>query len=97
MLVKMCGRFLGRDSGAAVRLFGPRRRRHPSICHCAAVHRLSAGMFAIGYVYSFVAPLLGGAAWDLSHMPATSFLPIGVGAVTMLVAATSLHIPMALV
>jgi hypothetical protein len=37
--------------------------------------------------------LLGGAAWDLSRVPATSFLPIGMGAVTMLIAATALRVP----
>jgi MFS transporter, CP family, cyanate transporter len=69
----------------------------PTLSPRGEVHRLSAGMFAIGYIYSFVAPLLGGAAWDLSRVPATSFLPIGVGAVTMLVAATPLRLPRAVV
>lgn len=63
----------------------------PNLSPRGEVHRLSAGMLAIGYVYSFVAPLLGGAAWDLSRVPATSLLPIGVGAVTMLMAATTLR------
>jgi CP family cyanate transporter-like MFS transporter len=69
----------------------------PNLSPKGEVHRLSAGMFAIGYAYSFVAPLLGGAAWDLSHLPATSFLPIGVGVLTMVVAARSLRVPKAVV
>jgi CP family cyanate transporter-like MFS transporter len=59
----------------------------------AAVHRLSAGMFAIAYIYSFAAQLLGGAAWDLSRVPATAFLPVGVGTATMLAAAMTLRPP----
>lgn len=51
------------------------------------VHRLSAGMFTIGYACSFAIPLLGGAAWDLSHVPAASFLPVAVGALLILAAA----------
>lgn len=65
----------------------------PKLSSRGEAHRLSAGMFAIGYIYSFVAPLLGGAAWDLSRVPATAFLSIGVGAVTMLIAAASLRVP----
>jgi MFS transporter, CP family, cyanate transporter len=65
----------------------------PNLSPRGEVHRLSAGMFAIGYVYSFVAPLLGGAAWDFSRVPVTSFLPVAVGAMTMLVAAASLRVP----
>jgi MFS transporter, CP family, cyanate transporter len=63
----------------------------PALSARGDVHRLSAGMLAIGYAYAFVAPLLGGAAWDLSRAPATSFLGVGLGAVTILVAATSLR------
>ena len=38
------------------------------------VHHLSAGMFAIGYFVSFLIPPLGGAIWDATHIPATSFI-----------------------
>jgi MFS transporter, CP family, cyanate transporter len=54
------------------------------------VHRLSAGMFAIGYGYSFVLPLIGGAAWDASHLPASAFLPAFAGAATTLAAGAGL-------
>ncbi|HVM77568.1 MAG TPA: MFS transporter [Stellaceae bacterium] len=43
------------------------------------VHRLSAGMFMIGFTLSFVLPLLGGAAWDWSGYPAAAFLPVAIG------------------
>ncbi len=38
------------------------------------VHHVSAGMFAIGYFVSFLIPPLGGAIWDATHIPATSFV-----------------------
>jgi CP family cyanate transporter-like MFS transporter len=37
------------------------------------VHRMSAGMFAIGYLTSFAMPPIGGAIWDLTGVPATVF------------------------
>jgi CP family cyanate transporter-like MFS transporter len=37
------------------------------------VHRMSAGMFAIGYLTSFAIPPIGGAIWDLTGVPAMAF------------------------
>ncbi len=54
------------------------------------VHRLSAGMFAIGYALSFLTPVLGGAAWDLTRRPATSLLPVALGALIILATASAL-------
>lgn len=54
------------------------------------VHRLSAGMFAVGYGYSFLLPLLGGMVWDLSHVPVSAFLPAFAGAATAFAAASAL-------
>jgi CP family cyanate transporter-like MFS transporter len=56
----------------------------PTLVDRADVHRLSAGMFAIGFVYSFVVALLGGIAWDISRIPAVFFLPVVVGILTVL-------------
>jgi CP family cyanate transporter-like MFS transporter len=56
----------------------------PMLAARGDVHRLSAGMFAINYAYSFVAPLVGGAAWDLTGVPAISFLPVVVSVATAL-------------
>jgi CP family cyanate transporter-like MFS transporter len=44
------------------------------------VHRLSAGMFTIGYIGSFAGTLLGGVLWDATRVPATAFIPVLVGA-----------------
>jgi hypothetical protein len=54
------------------------------------VHRLSAGMFAVGYGYSFLLPLAGGAAWDLTRIPASAFLPAFAGAATTFLAGMGL-------
>jgi MFS transporter, CP family, cyanate transporter len=48
------------------------------------VHRLSAGMLAIGYTLTFVVPFIGGAVWDATGLPATAFLPGAVGATMVL-------------
>ena len=50
------------------------------LTHQADVHRLSAGMFTIGYLASFFLTLLGGALWDATHVAATSFIPVAIGA-----------------
>ena len=47
------------------------------------VHRLSAGMLAVGYTLAFLLPFLGGALWDATGLPATAFLPAGAGAVVV--------------
>jgi MFS transporter, CP family, cyanate transporter len=48
------------------------------------VHRLSAAMFAITYTCSFGTSLLGGALWDATGIPQTSFLPVVVAGPAML-------------
>lgn len=62
----------------------------PILAERGDVHRLSAGMFAITYAYSFVAPLLGGTAWDLSRVPATSFFPVVLGILTAMIGIAAL-------
>ncbi|HKF70413.1 MAG TPA: MFS transporter [Stellaceae bacterium] len=52
----------------------------PMLAEASDVHRLSAGMFAIGYLTAFIVPLLGGVAWDATGVPASAFLPIVLGA-----------------
>jgi CP family cyanate transporter-like MFS transporter len=53
----------------------------PMLSQHGDVHRLSAGMFTIAYLGSFLLTLLGGALWDATHVPATAFIPVAVGAV----------------
>jgi CP family cyanate transporter-like MFS transporter len=64
----------------------------PIMAEHAEVPRFSAGVFLIGYTISFVTPVISGALWDATHIPASAFVPIaGAGAALALLAAT-LHI-----
>jgi CP family cyanate transporter-like MFS transporter len=63
----------------------------PLLAPVGDVHRLSAGMFAIGYALSCAVPLLGGALWDLTGIPATAFLAAALSAVSVAIAALSLR------
>ena len=65
----------------------------PLIAEADDVHRLSAGMFTIGYTASFVLPLLGGVAWDATGIAATAFLPVALGGLAVLVMALALRTP----
>jgi MFS transporter, CP family, cyanate transporter len=63
----------------------------PIIAPANDVHRISAGMFAIGYVTAFLVPLLGGIAWDATSLAVTAFLPVVLGAVMVLAVAVTLR------
>lgn len=52
----------------------------PIVARPSEVHRLSAGMFSIGYLAAFLLPLMGGLAWDATGQPRSAFLPGFVGA-----------------
>ncbi|MGH7727469.1 MAG: CynX/NimT family MFS transporter [Vulcanimicrobiaceae bacterium] len=56
------------------------------------VAALSAGTFTVGYAVAFAVPLLGGAAWDLSHVPAVAFAPIALGGLAMTAMAAGLRV-----
>lgn len=58
----------------------------PRLASAGDVHRVSAGMFAIGYACAFVAPVLGGLAWDATGAPASAFLPAAIGALIIPIA-----------
>jgi CP family cyanate transporter-like MFS transporter len=47
------------------------------------VHRTAAGMFTISYTLAVTVPIVSGALWDLTHIPALAFLPIGLCAVAL--------------
>jgi CP family cyanate transporter-like MFS transporter len=42
------------------------------------VHRLTAAMFTISYTCAVIVPVISGAAWDLTGVPAMAFAPIAV-------------------
>ena len=42
------------------------------------VHRMAGGMFAISYTIAVIVPVVCGALWDVTGVPWTVFLPVGV-------------------
>ena len=62
----------------------------PLLAAPADVHRLSAGMLAIGYTLTFIVPLLGGAIWDITGREAAAFIPGALGALIVLTMAAAL-------
>jgi CP family cyanate transporter-like MFS transporter len=61
----------------------------PILAPADDVHRLSAGMFALGYSLSSVTPLVGGAIWDATGHPAAAFIANAAAAAIVLVTALS--------
>ena len=55
----------------------------PLLAGPADVPRFSAGIFAIIYSCSFAGPLVGGAAWDATGVPAAAFAALAAGALVM--------------
>jgi CP family cyanate transporter-like MFS transporter len=56
----------------------------PLLTEPSDVHRLSAGMLAIGYTLTFLVPFLGGAVWDAVGVPASAYLPAALGALVII-------------
>lgn len=65
----------------------------PQLVAADDVHRLSAGMFTIGYMFSCVVPLIGGAVWDATRIPAMAFAAPATATVIVLVAALGFRFP----
>jgi MFS transporter, CP family, cyanate transporter len=42
-------------------------------------HRMTAGIFTISYSCAVIVPVVSGVSWDASGIPATAFIPIGLG------------------
>jgi CP family cyanate transporter-like MFS transporter len=49
------------------------------------VHRVAAGMFTISYTLGVIIPALSGGLWDMTGVPWSAFVPLGLCAVTMTV------------
>ena len=56
------------------------------------VHRLAAGMLAIGYTMTFIVPYLGGVVWDATLLTEAALLPGAVGALIVVVIAATLRL-----
>jgi CP family cyanate transporter-like MFS transporter len=63
----------------------------PQIIAHADVHRLSAGMFAVGYGLTCTIPLIGGAIWDATGVPGTAFIAGAVSSALVAIAGLSLN------
>jgi CP family cyanate transporter-like MFS transporter len=63
----------------------------PQLAPAGDVHRLSAGMFAIGYSLSCLVPPLGGLLWDVTGTPAAAFLANAGSAAIVFAAALTLR------
>jgi CP family cyanate transporter-like MFS transporter len=63
----------------------------PQLAPAGEVHRLSAGMFAIGYSLSCLVPPLGGLLWDMTGIPAAAFLANAGSAAIVFAAALTLR------
>jgi CP family cyanate transporter-like MFS transporter len=53
------------------------------------VHRTSAGMFTISYSCAMLLSIVGGWLWDLTAMPITSFAPVALCAIVIVVLAST--------
>lgn len=62
----------------------------PRLAAAGDVHRLSAGMFTIGYPLACAVPLLGGVLWDATRIPASAFGAAALSAAVVAAAATTL-------
>ena len=65
----------------------------PLLAEPGDAHRLAAGMFTITYTLSFLAPVLGGAIWDATGIPATAFAPGAAAAIALIFISLALKLP----
>jgi CP family cyanate transporter-like MFS transporter len=54
------------------------------------VHRVTAAMFTISYGVAVVVPVIAGAAWDTTGIPATAFMPIALCGIVLMVLAPAI-------
>lgn len=55
------------------------------------VHRVTAAMFTISYSCAVIVPVISGALWDLSGIPALAFLPIALCGILLAVLAPAIN------
>jgi CP family cyanate transporter-like MFS transporter len=56
------------------------------------VHRMAAGMFAVSYTLAVIVPVICGAVWDLTGVPWTAFIPVGLCGLCLTVSGTMLSL-----
>jgi CP family cyanate transporter-like MFS transporter len=55
----------------------------PVLSPAEDIHRLAGGMFTISYTCAVIIPILCGAFWDLTGIPWTAFIPVGLCGITL--------------
>jgi CP family cyanate transporter-like MFS transporter len=64
----------------------------PAIAHQQDVHRMAAGMLALGYTLTFIVPYVGGAIWDATHLTEAALIPGVAGTLLVLGAAATFRL-----
>jgi len=64
----------------------------PLLSELQDVHRISAGMFTVSYSCAVVIPIVCGALWDITQLPAVVFLPMALCALAILILASRLRL-----
>ena len=57
----------------------------PLLASHEQVARLTGTTLSLTYGVAFVGPFVGGALWDLLHLPAVAFLPVAMASVTLII------------
>ena len=55
------------------------------------VHRVTAAMFTISYSCAVIVPIISGALWDWSGVPAAAFAPIAVSGFLLILLAPAIN------
>jgi len=63
----------------------------PMLVDAQHVHKVSAAVFAIGYLCAVVTPVIGGLAWDLSGLAWTAFVPAALFGPAIVILASGLE------
>jgi CP family cyanate transporter-like MFS transporter len=62
----------------------------PHLAEPDDVHRLTAAMFTISYAVAVIVPILSGATWDLTGIPASAFAPTALCGILLMVLAPAI-------
>lgn len=64
----------------------------PVLARQQDVHRMAAGMLALGYTITFIVPYIGGAIWDATHLTEAALIPGVAGTLLVLGAAVTFRV-----
>ncbi|HSN20250.1 MAG TPA: MFS transporter [Usitatibacter sp.] len=64
----------------------------PMLVEASHVHSVSAAVFAIGYLWAVITPVLGGFAWDVTGVPWSAFVPAGAFGIVIVALALGLDL-----